>query len=85
LVPRPDGGPGNADQGETEATIQDARQSDSRQVRIPSLISRFEQNTKSGDPFGLPEMVQAVGAESIRDDAFPIATSIAIIGSVKEP
>jgi len=49
-------------------------------VRLPSLISRFERNTKSGDPFGVPEMVQAGGSVSIRDDAFPIAASIAIVG-----
>jgi len=30
-------------------------------VRLPSLIDSFEQNTKSGDPFGVPEMVQAAG------------------------
>jgi len=52
-------------------------------VRLPSLISRFERNTKSGDPFGVAEMVQPGGSESIRDDAFPIATSIAIVGRVK--
>jgi hypothetical protein len=37
-------------------------------VRLPSLISRFERDTKSGDPFGVPEMVQSAGSESIRDD-----------------
>jgi len=37
-------------------------------VRLPSLINRFERNTKSGDPFGVPKMVQAAGSESIRDD-----------------
>ena len=49
-------------------------------MRLPFLISGFERNTKSGDPFGVPEMVQAGGSEAIRDDAFPIATSIAIVG-----
>jgi hypothetical protein len=39
-------------------------------VRLPSLIDSFEQNTKSGDPFGVPEMVQAGGSGSIRDDAW---------------
>jgi hypothetical protein len=34
-------------------------------VRLPSLIDSFEQNTKSGDPFGVPEMVQAGGSVSI--------------------
>src|SRR6516162_2620520 len=48
------GGPGNADQGETEATIQDPRQSDSRPVSLPSLISRFERNIQSRDPFRCP-------------------------------
>ena len=47
------------------------------------LISRFERNTKSGDPFGAPEMVQAGGSESIRNDAFLIATSSASVGRVK--
>jgi hypothetical protein len=39
-------------------------------VRLPSLISRFERNTKSGDPFGVREMVQTGGSGSIRDDAW---------------
>ena len=33
-------------------------------MRLLSLISRFERNRKSGDPFGVPEMVQAGGSES---------------------
>ncbi len=52
-------------------------------MRLPFLISRFERNAKSGDPFGVPELVQAGGSVSIRDDAFPIATSIAIISRAK--
>jgi hypothetical protein len=59
------------------------RQSDSRPVRPPSLISRFERTNKSGDPFDVPQIVQAGGSESICDDAFPIATSITIIGLMK--
>jgi hypothetical protein len=39
-------------------------------VRLLSLISRFERNTKSGDPFGVPEMVETGGSGSIRDDAW---------------
>ena len=53
-------------------------------MRIPSLISRFERNTNSDDPFDVPEMVQAGGSESICDDAFPIATSVTIIGLMKQ-
>ena len=52
-------------------------------MRLPSLISRFERNTQSGDPFGVPEVMQTGESESIRDDAFPIATSVAIIGLMK--
>jgi hypothetical protein len=52
-------------------------------VRLPSLISRFERNTKSGDPFGAPEMMQIAEPESTRDDAYSIATSIAVVSRVK--
>jgi hypothetical protein len=33
-------------------------------MRLPSLISRFEQNTKSDDPFDVPEVMQIVEPES---------------------
>jgi uncharacterized LabA/DUF88 family protein len=42
------------DQGETEATIQDPHQSDSRRVRPPSLISRFERKHPVGRPIRCP-------------------------------
>ena len=50
-------------------------------MRLPSLISRFERNTRSRDPFGVPEVMQI--AESTRDYAHPIATGIVIMGRVK--
>jgi hypothetical protein len=52
-------------------------------VRLPSLINRFERNTQSRDPFGVPEVMQIVEPESTRDDVLSIATSIAIVGRVK--
>jgi hypothetical protein len=52
---------GNADQGETEATIKDPHQSDGCPVRLPSLISRFERNTKSGGQFGVPKVGELPG------------------------
>jgi hypothetical protein len=45
--------------------------------------SRFERNTQSGKPFGVPEVMQIAEPESTRDDAHPIATGIVIIGRVK--
>ena len=47
------------------------------------LISHFERNTKSCDPFGVPEMVQAGGSESIRDDAFRLPPASRSSGRVK--
>ena len=52
-------------------------------MRLPSLISRFERNTQSGKPFGVPEVMQIAEPESTRDDAHPIATGIVITGRVK--
>ena len=52
-------------------------------MRLPSLISRFERNNQSRDPFGVSEVVQIAEPESTRDDAHPIATGIVIIGRVK--
>ena len=52
-------------------------------MRLPSLISRFERNTKSGDPFGVAKMTEISESEYRHEDAFPIATSIAIVGRVK--
>ena len=52
-------------------------------MRLPSLISRFERNTRSRDPFGVPEVMQIAELESTRDYAHPIATGIVIMGRVK--
>jgi len=35
------------------------------------------------DPLGIPEMMEAAGAESISDDAFSISTGIVIVGGMK--
>ena len=52
-------------------------------MRLPSLISRFERNTRSRDPFGVPEVMQIAEPEFTRDYAHPIATGIVIMGRVK--
>ena len=52
-------------------------------MRLPSLISRFERNTRSRDPFGVPEVMQIAEPESTCDYAHPIATGIVIMGRVK--
>ena len=52
-------------------------------MRLPSLISRFERNTRSRDPFGVPAVMQIAEPESTRDYAHPIATGIVIMGRVK--
>jgi hypothetical protein len=52
-------------------------------VSLPSLISRFERDTQSRDPFGVPEVVQIAEPESTRDYAHPIATGIVIMGQVR--
>jgi hypothetical protein len=46
-------------------------------------MSRFEPNTQSREPFGVPEMMQIAEPESTRDDVHPIATSSASVGRVK--
>ena len=41
-------------------------------MRLPSLISRFQRNTRSRDSFGVPEVMQIAEPESTRDYAHPI-------------
>ncbi len=61
--------PGNADQGETEATIQDPRQSDSRPVRLPSHQPLRAEHQR---PFGVLEMMEISGSEYRHEDALPV-------------
>jgi len=47
----------------------------------PGDLARI--TTETGDPFGIPEMMEVAGSESISDDAFSISTGIVIVGSMK--
>ena len=46
-------------------------------------ISRFERNTKSGDPFGVLEMMEISGSEYRHEGRFRFSAGIVIIGRAK--
>ena len=51
-------------------------------MRLPSLISRFDRNAQSRDPFVSQKWCR-LSSRNPRDNAHPIATSIASVGRVK--
>jgi hypothetical protein len=52
-------------------------------MRLPSLISRCERKTQSGDPFGVQKWCWLAGRNRSTTTRFPIATSVTIIGLMK--